>query len=215
MHESVRECDVYLVQPTCPPANEKFMELLVMSGACRLTAGRRIHEYLFKVGLPGNSQVTNAQLDLYATSEANIITGISYTALKITIQHWINFGFAYTCSFFNFLNLETFVYSTIETSSVLSSSVRQPLAENQKHGPNLSMYSCGKKSWAIWFEDNCFLVKEMVYLAEMKQYFLDDANLSDALPLNPRKSLIAQNLLLPGSHFRGCQQSNKFSKSRD
>ncbi|TQD96466.1 hypothetical protein C1H46_017961 [Malus baccata] len=192
LHKSVRGCDVYLVQPTCPPANEKFMELLVMSVTCWLTAGKKIHEYLFKVGLTGNSQVTNAQLDLYAKSEANIITGISNTAIKITIQLWINFGFAYTCSLFNFLNLETSIYSTIETSSVLSSCVRQPQAENPKQGPDLSMYSCGKKRWAILFEDNCFLVKEMVYLAEMKQYFLDDANLSDAPPLNPRKSLIAQ-----------------------
>ncbi|KAM1807613.1 hypothetical protein ACFX11_030593 [Malus domestica] len=75
LHESVRGCDVYLVQLTCPPANENFMELLVMSGACRLTVGRRIHEYMLKVGLMGNLQVTNAQLDLYAKNEDNIITG--------------------------------------------------------------------------------------------------------------------------------------------
>ncbi|TQD86185.1 hypothetical protein C1H46_028261 [Malus baccata] len=49
LHESVRGCDVYLVQLTCP-ANENVMELLVMSGACRLTLGRRIHEYMLKVG---------------------------------------------------------------------------------------------------------------------------------------------------------------------
>ncbi|KAL0716042.1 hypothetical protein Bca4012_065364 [Brassica carinata] len=33
--ESVRGCDVLLVQPTCPPANENLMELLVMIDACR------------------------------------------------------------------------------------------------------------------------------------------------------------------------------------
>ncbi|XP_058726703.1 ribose-phosphate pyrophosphokinase 1-like [Vicia villosa] len=30
LQESVRGCDVFLVQPTCPPANENLMELLVM-----------------------------------------------------------------------------------------------------------------------------------------------------------------------------------------
>ncbi|KAL0854294.1 hypothetical protein Bca101_059446 [Brassica carinata] len=33
--ENVRGCDVLLVQPTCPPANENLMELLVMIDACR------------------------------------------------------------------------------------------------------------------------------------------------------------------------------------
>jgi len=39
--ENVRGSDVFLVQPTCPPANENLMELLVMADACqRASAGR-------------------------------------------------------------------------------------------------------------------------------------------------------------------------------
>jgi ribose-phosphate pyrophosphokinase len=39
--ENVRGRDVYLVQSTCPPANEHLMELLVMADACkRASAGR-------------------------------------------------------------------------------------------------------------------------------------------------------------------------------
>ena len=33
--ENVRGRDVFVVQPTCPPANENLMELLVMVDACR------------------------------------------------------------------------------------------------------------------------------------------------------------------------------------
>ena len=34
--ESIRGCDVFLVQPTCPPnVNDNLMELLVMNAACR------------------------------------------------------------------------------------------------------------------------------------------------------------------------------------
>ncbi|TQD99715.1 hypothetical protein C1H46_014644 [Malus baccata] len=82
---------------------------------------RRIYEYLLMVGFTGNSHVTNAQLDLYAKSEANTITGISYIAIKITIQHWINFGTP-TCT-----AVKTYISSTnLKTSSVHSSCVRQP-----------------------------------------------------------------------------------------
>ncbi|KAK4476475.1 hypothetical protein RD792_015629 [Penstemon davidsonii] len=42
LQESVRGCDVYLVQPTCPPANENLMELLVMIDACRRASAKNI-----------------------------------------------------------------------------------------------------------------------------------------------------------------------------
>ncbi len=40
--ENVRGNDVYLVQSTCPPANEHLMELLVMADACRRASAGRI-----------------------------------------------------------------------------------------------------------------------------------------------------------------------------
>ncbi len=40
--ENVRGKDVYLVQSTCPPANEHLMELLVMADACRRASAGRI-----------------------------------------------------------------------------------------------------------------------------------------------------------------------------
>ncbi|OMO90129.1 hypothetical protein COLO4_19348 [Corchorus olitorius] len=42
LQESVRGCDVYLVQPTCPPANENLMELLIMVDACRRASAKNI-----------------------------------------------------------------------------------------------------------------------------------------------------------------------------
>ncbi|CAN1256812.1 Ribose-phosphate pyrophosphokinase 1, chloroplastic [Linum perenne] len=42
LQESVRGCDVYLIQPTCPPANENLMELLVMIDACRRASAKTI-----------------------------------------------------------------------------------------------------------------------------------------------------------------------------
>jgi ribose-phosphate pyrophosphokinase len=40
--ENVRGRDVFLVQSTCPPANDHLMELLVMADACRRASAGRI-----------------------------------------------------------------------------------------------------------------------------------------------------------------------------
>jgi ribose-phosphate pyrophosphokinase len=40
--ENVRGRDVFIVQPTCPPANDTLMELLVMVDACRRASAGRI-----------------------------------------------------------------------------------------------------------------------------------------------------------------------------
>ena len=40
--ENVRGRDVFVVQPTCPPANDHLMELLVMVDACRRASAGRI-----------------------------------------------------------------------------------------------------------------------------------------------------------------------------
>src|SRR5262245_24263312 len=40
--ENVRGRDIFIVQPTCPPANDNLMELLVMTDACRRASAARI-----------------------------------------------------------------------------------------------------------------------------------------------------------------------------
>jgi len=40
--ENVRGRDVFIVQPTCPPANDHLMELLVMADACRRASAARV-----------------------------------------------------------------------------------------------------------------------------------------------------------------------------
>lgn len=42
LQESVRGCNVYLIQPTCPPANENLMELQIMIDACRRASAKNI-----------------------------------------------------------------------------------------------------------------------------------------------------------------------------
>ena len=40
--ENVRGRDVFIVQPTCPPANDNLMELLLMTDACRRASAKRV-----------------------------------------------------------------------------------------------------------------------------------------------------------------------------
>lgn len=42
LQESVRGCDVYLIQPTCPPANQNLVELLMMVDACRRASAKNV-----------------------------------------------------------------------------------------------------------------------------------------------------------------------------
>ena len=42
IQESIRGCDVFLVQPTCAPVNDHLMELLIMVDACRRASARQI-----------------------------------------------------------------------------------------------------------------------------------------------------------------------------
>lgn len=42
LQESVRGCDVYLIQSTCPSANENLMELLILIDACRRASAKNI-----------------------------------------------------------------------------------------------------------------------------------------------------------------------------
>ncbi|KAK4724113.1 hypothetical protein R3W88_026892 [Solanum pinnatisectum] len=54
LQESVRGCDVYLVQPTCPPANENLMELLIMIDACRRASAKNITAVVPHLGTPAD-----------------------------------------------------------------------------------------------------------------------------------------------------------------
>ena len=42
IQESIRGCDVYLMQPTCYPVNDHLMELLIMIDACHRASARQI-----------------------------------------------------------------------------------------------------------------------------------------------------------------------------
>ncbi|ESR50554.1 hypothetical protein CICLE_v10031791mg [Citrus x clementina] len=74
LQESVRGCDVFLVQPTCPPANENIMELLVMIDACRRASAKNITAVIPYFGYARADRKTQGRESIAAKLVANLIT---------------------------------------------------------------------------------------------------------------------------------------------
>ncbi|GAB4857790.1 ribose-phosphate pyrophosphokinase [Ancistrocladus abbreviatus] len=74
LQESVRGCDVYIIQPTCPPANENLMELLVMIDACRRASAKNITAVIPYFGYARADRKTQGRESIAAKLVANLIT---------------------------------------------------------------------------------------------------------------------------------------------
>uniref|UniRef100_A0A7I4CIU1 Ribose-phosphate pyrophosphokinase n=1 Tax=Physcomitrium patens TaxID=3218 RepID=A0A7I4CIU1_PHYPA len=74
LEESVRGCDVFLVQPTCPPANENVMELLIMIDACRRASAKTITAVIPYFGYARADRKTQGRESIAAKLAANLIT---------------------------------------------------------------------------------------------------------------------------------------------
>lgn len=74
LQESVRGCDVFLVQPTCPPANENLMELLIMIDACRRASAKTITAVVPYFGYARADRKMQGRESIAAKLVANLIT---------------------------------------------------------------------------------------------------------------------------------------------
>lgn len=72
--ESIRGCDVYLIQPTCHPVNDHLMELLIMIDACRRASARQITAVLPYYGYARADRKTAGRESITAKLVANLIT---------------------------------------------------------------------------------------------------------------------------------------------
>jgi len=71
IRESVRGCDVFIVQPTCSPANDHLMELLVMIDACRRGSAGAVLPYY---GYARQDKKIRGREPITAKLVANLIT---------------------------------------------------------------------------------------------------------------------------------------------
>ncbi|MGF1496196.1 MAG: ribose-phosphate pyrophosphokinase [Elainellaceae cyanobacterium] len=74
IQESIRGCDVYLLQPTCHPVNDHLMELLIMIDACRRASARQITAVIPYYGYARADRKTAGRESITAKLVANLIT---------------------------------------------------------------------------------------------------------------------------------------------
>ncbi|MCL6436337.1 MAG: ribose-phosphate pyrophosphokinase [Leptolyngbyaceae cyanobacterium HOT.MB2.61] len=74
IQESIRGCDVYLLQPTCRPVNDHLMELLIMIDACRRASARQITAVIPYYGYARADRKTAGRESISAKLVANLIT---------------------------------------------------------------------------------------------------------------------------------------------
>ena len=74
VQESIRGCDVYLIQPCCNPVNDHLMELLIMIDACRRASARQITAVIPYYGYARADRKTAGRESITAKLVANLIT---------------------------------------------------------------------------------------------------------------------------------------------
>lgn len=74
IQESIRGCDVYLIQPCCHPVNDHLMELLIMIDACRRASARQITAVIPYYGYARADRKTAGRESITAKLVANLIT---------------------------------------------------------------------------------------------------------------------------------------------
>jgi ribose-phosphate pyrophosphokinase len=75
IQESIRGCDVYLIQPNCHPVNDHLMELLIVIDACRRASARQITAVIPYYGYARADRKTAGRESITAKLVANLITG--------------------------------------------------------------------------------------------------------------------------------------------
>jgi ribose-phosphate pyrophosphokinase len=74
IQESIRGCDVYLIQPTCHPVNDNLMELLIMIDACHRASARQITAVVPYYGYARADRKTAGRESITAKLVANLMT---------------------------------------------------------------------------------------------------------------------------------------------
>ena len=74
IQESIRGCDVYLIQPTCCPVNDRLMELLIMIDACHRASARQVTAVIPYYGYARADRKTAGRESITAKLVANLIT---------------------------------------------------------------------------------------------------------------------------------------------
>lgn len=74
INENIRGRDVFIIQPTCPPANENLMELLIMIDAAKRASAARITAVIPFYGYARQDRKDQPRVSITAKLVANLLT---------------------------------------------------------------------------------------------------------------------------------------------
>ena len=87
IEESIRGCDVYLVQSTSAPANEHIMELLIMIDACKRASARTINVVIPYYGYARQDRKARSREPITAKLVANLLEKAGATRILALDLH--------------------------------------------------------------------------------------------------------------------------------
>ncbi len=73
IQQSIRGCDVFLIQPTCAPVNDSLMELMIMVDACRRASARQVTAVIPYYGYARADRKTAGRESITAKLSANLL----------------------------------------------------------------------------------------------------------------------------------------------
>ncbi len=73
LHEDMRGCDVFVVQPTCPPVNENIVELVLMADTLRRASAGRITAVIPYYGYARKDRKDEGRVPISAKVMANML----------------------------------------------------------------------------------------------------------------------------------------------
>ncbi|MFV0446258.1 MAG: ribose-phosphate diphosphokinase [Planctomycetaceae bacterium] len=74
LNQNIRGCDVFLIQPTCPPVNENLVELLILIDTCMRASAARITAVLPYFGYARQDRKDSGRVPITSKLVANLIT---------------------------------------------------------------------------------------------------------------------------------------------
>ncbi len=73
IQQSIRGCDVFLIQPTCAPVNDNLMELMIMVDACKRASARQVTAVVPYYGYARADRKTAGRESITAKLTANLL----------------------------------------------------------------------------------------------------------------------------------------------
>lgn len=99
VQESIRGCDVFLIQPTSPPVNDHLMELMVMIDACKRASARSVTAVMPYFGYARADRKSQGRESIAAKLAANLLTEAGVYCYRLLPRCYRQHVMEFHCSF--------------------------------------------------------------------------------------------------------------------